>query len=615
MSAQVPTLIAGTNIVDPASVPKVQAPAPTQPATGSAPAKLLQLIRPTARDRWVTSVLSYYTPEHVENICRSAMSGNLIAQWLMFDLMEQTWPRLSKNLNELKLNAQSLPRIVRPFADKDEKPTPEAVRRAKIVDKLLRTMRSDRKKLERDLDETLYDVLDAVGKGIELSQIIWEQRPVKIDGATNLLWAPRCTQWVHPRYYGFPPGVNYEEQLMLNAREIGLSNPNYDAQSNDNWIPIPDNEFVISIIQQKTGHPVNSSLFRVLAVFWAMSNFTWEWFLNFAQIFGAPIRWATYDPATSTQETIDLIEDMLALMGSMGYAAFPAGTQLELKEAMKSGQDNPQKMLLDATDLICDILIFWEAMTSQHGGPMGSTRSGGTLAAASAGMDKRTERIQSVGNTGCKIISESLVRAICRLNFGDDTECPELLVVTKANKSLVEQAQRYQILLQIPGVTVSKQQFYEDNELTMPDGAADILVGGQQSGGGEDDKEADDAENDPTLAQGRGHHRCCTALARDGATNKLADKVLENLTGIEARWLGGVKPVFVELIAKAKDGKVSDADFIKAVEHAQKHMPELFHKLDTKVLQDSMFNTMSAAAINGAVRGYVTRGHGRKVAR
>ncbi len=589
-----------------AELAAAQAPAPvTQPTQQT---KLLQLIRPNARDRWVTTVLSYYTPQNVENICRSAISGNIISQWLMFDLMEQTWPRLSKNMNELKLSACGLPRIVKPFADKDEKPTKEAVRRAKVVDKLLRTMRPDRKKLERDFDDTLYDVLDSVGKGIELSQTIWEQRNVMVDGQSNLLWAPRATQWVHPRYYGFPPHLGYNEELMLNAREIALSNPDF-AQNADMWIPIPDDDFIVSFCQQKTGHPVNASLFRVLGFVWSAMNFTWEWFVNFAQIFGMPIRWATYDPATSTQDTIDLIQEMLAFMGSMGWAAFPAGTNLELKEAMKSGQDNPQKMLLDAGDLICDLMIFWESMTSQHGGPVGN-KSGGTLAASKTGQDKRTERIQAVGNAGAKTISETLIRSICRLNFGDDEECPELIVVTKANKDLVSMASRYQILLQIPGITVSKQQFYEDNELILPDDGDDVIGGGQAGGGGGGNPDNNPEEED-AMAQARGH-RCCTAQARDGATQKLADKVLEDLTGIEARWLGGVKPVFVELIAKARNSEVSDADLVKAIEQAAKRMPHLFDKLDTQVLAQSMEHTMSAAMVNGAVRGYVLRGSGRR---
>lgn len=558
--------------------------------------KLLPVLRATARDRWMASTLAYYTPTIIENTARAAMSGNLIAQWQMFDLMEQTWPRLSKNLNEIKNGAKNLARIVSPFADKDEKPTAEAVRRAKIVDKLLRTMRPDVKKHERDLDDTIYDVLDALGKGIEISEILWEQRNVRIGAETLYLWCPKATRWTHPRYYGYPPTSDFEDALMLNTRELAQVNPGFQP-AGPAWIEIPEDQFIVSIIQQKTGHPLNSSLLRILGFWWAAQNFTWQWFLNFAQIFGAPIRWATYDPANATAGTIQNILDMLENMGSMGYGAFPAGTMLELKEAVKSAADNPQKALLDASDLICDLMILGQTLTSQSS--RGGEGGGGNRALGMVHQDIRSERIQTAANAGAKTLSEQLIRAICRLNFNDDTECPQLLIVTKANKDLLVQAQRYQILLQTPGVEVSKQQFYEDNELTAPDENDDVIVGGQNSGAG---SQKPGEETDPAdVAQARAK----------AAQNKLVENILEDLTGVEARWLGSVKPYFHSLIAMSQSGRVTDEQFLTALAKSQKEMPELFGMLDKKALADSFERAMAASLVNGVARGYMNRGGAR----
>jgi phage gp29-like protein len=82
------------------------------------------------------------------------------------------------------------------------------------------------------------------------------------------------------------------------------------------------------------------------------------------QIFGMPIRWANYDP-NATQATRDAICEMLDNMGSAGWGAFPAGTALELKEAMKAGGDNAHKTLLDAPIRICDILILGQTLTTK----------------------------------------------------------------------------------------------------------------------------------------------------------------------------------------------------------------------------------------------------------
>jgi len=85
------------------------------------------------------------------------------------------------------------------------------------------------------------------------------------------------------------------------------------------------------------------------------------------------------------------------------------------------------------------------------------------------------------------------------------------------------------------------------------------------------------------------------------------DNVLEELTGVEAKWLGGVKPYFRKLLLAARDENISDAQFIAVLEKAQKDMPELFAKLDIKALETAFNNAMSPAVVNGAVQGFMKR--------
>ena len=78
-----------------AGAPVQAAPAPATPA-------LATIVRPEARQAWLGSNLTTYTPQYIEQILRSALGGSLQEQWILFGLMEDTWPRLSKNLNKLK---------------------------------------------------------------------------------------------------------------------------------------------------------------------------------------------------------------------------------------------------------------------------------------------------------------------------------------------------------------------------------------------------------------------------------------------------------------------------------------------------------------------------------
>ena len=87
---------------------------------------------------------------------------------------------------------------------------------------------------------------------------------------------------------------------------------------------------------------------------------------------------------------------------------------------------------------------------------------------------------------------------------------------------------------------------------------------------------------------------------QDKARNKLADAWLEQLTGVEGRWLGSVKPFFTHLIAAAESETVTDKQLIQAVQRASDVMPELFRNLDTEAVADALEKAMGAAAFNGA---------------
>ena len=85
------------------------------------------------------------------------------------------------------------------------------------------------------------------------------------------------------------------------------------------------------------------------------------------------------------------------------------------------------------------------------------------------------------------------------------------------------------------------------------------------------------------------------------STQILTNRLLEDLSGVEAKWLAGLRPVFQSLVAAAQSGNVSDEQFRAAVEAARRNFPELFPQLNIRALQDHMEATMGAACVNGAL--------------
>ena len=112
--------------------------------------------------------------------------------------------------------------------------------------------------------------------------------------------------------------------------------------------PFPADRVIVAKCKTKSGSILGGALLRPLVWWWCAANFSADWLLNFAQIFGVPLRWATYDP-TAAQETVDRICNMLQNMGSAGWAAFPTtGTALE--KSRRRGR-NPARKRHKATCL------------------------------------------------------------------------------------------------------------------------------------------------------------------------------------------------------------------------------------------------------------------------
>ena len=430
----------------------VLAPKQQQPPSGMFP----NFIVPSVQARWLGAGVAWYTPQRVEYIFRQALSGDLQSQWEMFDLMECTWPELSKNENQLKdavvqmldKNSSGQPRFfICPFKVGDEPPSEEAQRRAALVEESLYSMRPRPDCDENGLDDLVRDIMDARFKGISVQEVDYEPRELSSGSAI----CPRATRWVHPSWYGYPfgpgneklwlklGGVKYDNQFQWSpageplpgapdiAGHLPMGGDLPPIQSPQNFFSasdfteFPANKFIITVMKNKSGHPLGSAMLHILAWYWAAMNFTLEWFLAFAQIFGQPFRWATYDPNLSDQDQAKL-QAMLAGMGAMGYAMFPAGTDMQFKEASGRAADNPQKAIIDIANTACRLLILRQTLSSDTG-------AGGSGSRALGEVHERVEDDVKIacGKSACRSLQQ-LVRSICLLNFGNDQLCPTVEV-------------------------------------------------------------------------------------------------------------------------------------------------------------------------------------------
>lgn len=293
-----------------------------------------RILRPQAAFRWLLPQVAAITPQYIEAVLRGALAGNHVQQWEIFDLMLDTWPELSAVARELIDGVVERKLIFEAFAEEEEEATDEAKARCKLVSAALRRMRPEACADENDLEGTLKDILDGWFRGVCCLEVDWQTSASAVHGR---FIAPRATWWVHPVCFAFDAGgrLGLRTDAAGNMQPLNLSGTALQGPAASVGA-FPAHKFLVGIHKAKSGSALGGALLRPLAWWWCAANFSADWLLNLAQVFGLPFRWANYD-AHAPAATVDAICNMLQNMGSAGWAAFPAGTTMELKEATKEG--------------------------------------------------------------------------------------------------------------------------------------------------------------------------------------------------------------------------------------------------------------------------------------
>jgi len=417
---------------------------------------LTRILRPQAAFRWLLPPVAAITPQYLETVMRGALAGNHVQQWELFDLMFDTWPALNSCFAELTHAVTSKKLVFEPYCDEDDKPTPQAVERCTLVSTALRGMDPDADRDENTLHGTIVDLLDAWLRGITVLEVLWQTLE---DDELGTIVAPRSTFWVHPVAYGFSQDGILGLRSVSPYQASGYANTTIGNQPVPQPYPasnlqaqpqpavlttFPDHKFLIAVHKAKSGTALAGPVLRPLAWWWLAANYSSDWLLNLAQLFGLPFRFATYDPQ-APDETKQTIFNMLQNMGTAGWAAFPQGTSLEFKETGggRQAEYSPQGTLLDRADRYARELILGQTMS---GSTMSSGKGGQAFGVVE--QDVKGERIDAAGKFVCEIINKQLIPAILELNYGDIEDAPKIRLLEESEGRLGD-AQRDQILKSI----------------------------------------------------------------------------------------------------------------------------------------------------------------------
>lgn len=538
------------------------------------------IINPMARDRLQRLLQRTMSPLTVEQVLSSAIDGDLRNQSLVFIAMLDTWPRLRKAISEVAKAVARAPFEVQPWCGRNEEPTPEAIAQAEFVEDAIFSLRPDPACRQYDLEGIIETMVFGYYTGHSVSEILYH-RPTHPELREIHSFAP-----VSAEHYGYPRSSDEADRLMLNV------SGHYNGQLSD-FSDYP-NQFLVGVNRAHMGHASIAAPLRSLVQWWLGAHYGLKWFMQFAQQFGSPIRWATYPNGDHC--AMNLVSEMLANMGMLSWGAFPEGTNLEIKESSKGAGDLPQKTLIEMADRQADIAILGQSLTTD-------VADSGSRALGDVHSGVRHDVIDGVAQWVAKILTHQLVPAALNARPGDDiAEMPEICVTWPECEDEKTKAERDEILFSKMGLPVGEQWIYDRHGVPRPEPGEQTLTLKQQVPPAlqapPDDATEEAEAPDPAAIEARSAAGPSRVLDRP-VIDKLTDNVLENLSGEAAVFLAGVRPVFRDLVRMSLDGEVSDQAFIAAVQRAADTMPELFESLNVEALQEAMERAIGTGMLAG----------------
>ena len=246
--------------------------------------------------------------------------------------------------------------------------------------------------------------------------------------------------------------------------------PDRDPENPKSFDRYP-HKFLVGVYRAKSGHIAETAQLRALAHLWLGRMLGWEWMAHKAELFGLPLRWATYDPS-APQTQIDQISDMLRTMGTAAWGAFPQGTELQILNGNTpgvAGKSEPTERLMALADRSCDLLFLGQTLTSEEG-------SSGSYALGNVHREVELDLYENYAAYVIDVINNQLIPSIVELNWGNAEELPFLEVELDRPEKDHKRVERDKLLFQDMGLPVSKQWLYDRHKVPAPGPNEDLFT-------------------------------------------------------------------------------------------------------------------------------------------
>lgn len=345
--------------------------------TNQAKAHQVSVRRPAAG----ISIASTLTPQRLAGVLRAVSDGTDPESYMILaEEMEERDLHYSSVLRTRKLAVASIEATVE-AASEDEKDQNMA---QLVRDKLLS---------HPDLPELFFDLLDGLGKGVGVSQIIWDtkSRPC----------VPSEYAWVDPRFLRPDPDTLNEIYLISDEFPMGS--------------PLQPLKYIVHKPRMKSGLVWRNGLARLVAVMYMLKSFTVRDWWAFAEVYGIPVRIGKYG-ANATPEDISTLINAISTIASDAGAVIPESMKIEMVETTKGSNGNTLfQNMAEWCDKQISKAVLGQTMTTEDGASLSQAKVHNEVRMDIAKWDAR--QLQTT-------INRDLVQPWIIFNFGVQERYP-----------------------------------------------------------------------------------------------------------------------------------------------------------------------------------------------
>ena len=301
------------------------------------------------------------------------------------------------------------------------------------------------------IEDELVSLMDALGKGFSVSEIIWE--------TSEKQWMPQKIEHRDPRWFRF----DYVDGKTMTLRDL----ENHD-------MPLPAYKFICHKFQAKSGLPIRGGFARMVAWYYLFSNYAIRDWVEFLATYGQPFRIGKFPPGAGQEDKATLLR-ALTNLGTDAAAMIPESMMLEFAQVAGSGggssgsQATAHSALLNYTDALISKAVLGQTLTTEAG-----DRGARSLGEVHDEVRHDIERSDAaaLGQT----LSRDVAIPIVKLNHGERDRYPKFLIGRKETIDIERITNAYSKLSPL-GLKTKKTQWYDLLGLEAPTGD-DETIGG-----------------------------------------------------------------------------------------------------------------------------------------